>query len=163
MWLTEEFPLWHNGIGVVSAEPGHRFDFLDLHSGLKDPVLALRHGSRLWLRSHLWPGNSVCCRAAKKGNSAHFRAARKRKKMWLTDEINGRFIQWLTDQINGGFIQLNPLGILHCFISFTMTWKQDTNQWNQVCYFLVLLNLISVNWFKTSFKCVCIFAIKGKQ
>ena len=34
-----EFPLWHIGIGGVSASAGHRFDHRPLHSGLKDLAL----------------------------------------------------------------------------------------------------------------------------
>ena len=42
--------------------------FLAQQSGLKDPVL-LQPQSRwqLWFGSDPWPGNSICCRAAKKG------------------------------------------------------------------------------------------------
>ena len=38
------------------------------HSGLKDPVLSQRR-SHLWLGSDPWPGNSICCGAAKKENN----------------------------------------------------------------------------------------------
>lgn len=33
-----EFPLWHNRIGGISAEPGPRFNPPSQHSGFKDPA-----------------------------------------------------------------------------------------------------------------------------
>ena len=38
------------------------------HNGLRVPVLPqMQRGSQVWLRSDLWPRNSICCRAERKG------------------------------------------------------------------------------------------------
>ena len=51
------FPLWDNRISGVLGVLGHRFD--SQPSTVKDPAL-------LWLGSDPWPGNSKCCKVAKK-------------------------------------------------------------------------------------------------
>ena len=53
--------LWRNGMGDVSAAPGHRFNaWPGRHSGVKDLVLLQQYRSQLWFR------NSIRCRAVKK-------------------------------------------------------------------------------------------------
>ena len=49
------------------------------HSGLKDPALQqLWHRSPLWLRFDLWPGNSICCRVAKRKKKKKKKKERKK-------------------------------------------------------------------------------------
>ena len=51
-------------MGGFSTAPGSRFD----------PVLLqLQHRSQLWLGSDPWPGNSTCCRMAKKDKEIFFK------------------------------------------------------------------------------------------
>ena len=58
----KEFLLWHDGISGVSGALGRRFN-----PQPKDLVLPqLWHQSHLQLRSDPWPGDSICCRVAKK-------------------------------------------------------------------------------------------------
>ena len=62
-----KFFLCLNGIGSISIVPGMQIQFPAWHSGFKDPgLLQLWHRLQLQLGSDPWPGNSLCCRAAKK-------------------------------------------------------------------------------------------------
>ena len=61
-----EFPLWHNRIGSISAELGCKFN-PQPGQWVDDPMLPqLSLRVQLYLRCDPWPGNSICCRAAKK-------------------------------------------------------------------------------------------------
>ena len=67
---SAEFPLWHNGIGGISAVPGCRFNSQPCIVRLKDPVLPQPwHRSQLQLGSDPWPRNSIMSWEAKKGKT----------------------------------------------------------------------------------------------
>ena len=60
------FPLWHKGIDWWQ-HCSARTRIPSLASRLKDLAWPqLQHTSQLQLGSNPWPGNSICCRAAKK-------------------------------------------------------------------------------------------------
>ena len=60
-----EFLHWHNRISSISGALGYRFDPQPV-TWFKDPELPqLQCGSQLHLGSDPWPGNSICCGAAK--------------------------------------------------------------------------------------------------
>lgn len=60
-------PGWCSGISSTLGVLGHRFHPWPSIVGLRTwPCLQLQLRLQLWLRSDPWPGNSMCCRVAKK-------------------------------------------------------------------------------------------------
>ena len=58
MYMMQEFPLWHNGIGGICGA----LTEMQVQSPCWHSRLRIQHGwprSKLWLGSDAWPGNSV--------------------------------------------------------------------------------------------------------
>ena len=68
----DQWHLWSTGTQVQSPAQ---------HSGLKDPgLLQLQHRLQLQLGSDPWPGNSICCRVAKKERKNNNKKKKLKKK-----------------------------------------------------------------------------------